>query len=577
MFRKLVSNLAFSPALVGQLGFYAKRLRKEEATRRVGLIFTALALVVQSFAVFSPPEAANASNPSNFIPGGVSTLSEYLRHYDANTNNIKDLYTTLGITRAEMAAAKQQQLNSKRDGLISWGLTSHFSYGQGERTYTIRTSSGGVRTFYNRPLTLWDTGRNVSGGSWYYIYVGYSKKAGWFGLMKVCGNLVTKTHPPQPKCPDGYTGTYPNCTPPPKMCTIPGKENLRADDPNCKPTPKCAVPGKENLPANDPRCVPDPVAKCESLKITKLVDNYQLAATSSVAHGASVKGYVYTIKKDGKVVKTQSVNSTKLTDSYTYATKAQGAYTVELTVKTSLGDKTGADCVKTFNIPAPEMCPQNPKLTKDSPECQPCPGDPTLWIKDEKCAASIVQTKTAANITQGNISASTTTAKASDKIMYTLEVANHGKAPAAVELVEQLADVAEYATITEAGGGVYNKDARTLSWPSVTLKPGEKQTRMFTIQVMSTIPAMGVGVSDKTSYDCRMMNTFGNAVQIAVDCPVEKKVVEQTVSELPHTGPRENMIFAGIVFAVVAYFYARSRQLKKEVRLIRRDLNAGTI
>ena len=31
MFRKLVSNLAFSPALVGQLGFYAKRLRKEES------------------------------------------------------------------------------------------------------------------------------------------------------------------------------------------------------------------------------------------------------------------------------------------------------------------------------------------------------------------------------------------------------------------------------------------------------------------------------------------------------------------------------------------------------------------
>jgi len=54
MFRKIVSNLAFSPALVGQLGFYAKRLRREEATRRVGLIFTALALVVQGFAVFTP-------------------------------------------------------------------------------------------------------------------------------------------------------------------------------------------------------------------------------------------------------------------------------------------------------------------------------------------------------------------------------------------------------------------------------------------------------------------------------------------------------------------------------------------
>jgi hypothetical protein len=93
MFRKLVSNLAFSPALVGQIGFYAKRLRKEEATRRIGLIFTVLALVVQSFAVFSPPEAANASSPSNFIPGGVKTLNDYLKNYDQNTNNIKDLFT----------------------------------------------------------------------------------------------------------------------------------------------------------------------------------------------------------------------------------------------------------------------------------------------------------------------------------------------------------------------------------------------------------------------------------------------------------------------------------------------------
>ena len=54
MFRKIVSNLPFSPALVGQLGFYAKRLKKEETTRRLGLIFIALALVVQSLAVFQP-------------------------------------------------------------------------------------------------------------------------------------------------------------------------------------------------------------------------------------------------------------------------------------------------------------------------------------------------------------------------------------------------------------------------------------------------------------------------------------------------------------------------------------------
>ncbi len=575
MFRKLVSNLAFSPALVGQLGFYAKRLRKEESTRRVGLIFTALALVVQSFAVFSPPESANASSPSNFIQGGVSSLSDYLHHYDQNTNNIKDLYNTLGITRGEMAAAKKQNLNSI--GLISWGLTSHFSSAQGERAYTIRTSSGGLRTFYARPLHLWDTGNNARTGSWYDMYVGYSAKAGWFALMMVCGNLVTKTYPPQPKCPEGTVGTYPNCTVPPKMCTYPGKTNLLASDPNCKPTPKCTIPGKTNLNATDPNCKPDAVAKCDALRITKLVNSYQLDASAIAQYGATITGYTYTIKKDGKVVKTQTNKSASASNTYTYSTTAQGAYTVELSVQTSLGERSGPDCVKTFNIPAPQMCPQNPKLLKSSPECQPCPDDTTLWIKDEKCAAQVVYTKSANNTTQGNIDATKTTARAGDRIVYTLTVSNSGKAPADVTPVEKLTDVTEYAEVIELGGGSYDATSKTLSWPAFTLKASEKQTRMFTVKVNDTIPAMGTGVSDKTSYDCRMDNTFGNTVTVGVDCPVQKQIVEQTVGELPHTGPRENMLFAGIVFAVVAYFYARSRQVKKEVRLIRRDLNAGTI
>ena len=156
MFRKLVSNLAFSPALVGQIGFYAKRLRKEEATRRIGLIFTVLALVVQSFAVFSPPEAANASSPSNFIPGGVKSIDDYLKNYDQNTNNIKDLFNEIGITRQNIASAKATTVNSK-DIPLSWGLTSPFSAAQGDKTYTIRTSSGGQRTFHYHPLWLWDS------------------------------------------------------------------------------------------------------------------------------------------------------------------------------------------------------------------------------------------------------------------------------------------------------------------------------------------------------------------------------------------------------------------------------------
>ena len=218
MFRKIVSNLAFSPALIGQLGFYAQRLKKEETARRIGLVFTALALIVQSFAVFSPPEAANAASPNDFVYGGVTSAADYARHYDANTNNIKDLFTALGITRTDITSSRTSQINSK-DGYYSFGMGPHFSYTQGERSYTVKTATGATRTFYGRPLNLWDTGSNATTGSYYEVLVGKATGKGtasgqWFALKVRCGNLVLKVIPPAPKCPTGMTGTYPNCVKP---------------------------------------------------------------------------------------------------------------------------------------------------------------------------------------------------------------------------------------------------------------------------------------------------------------------------------------------------------------------------
>src|SRR6218665_1576419 len=107
MFKKIVSQLSFSPALVGQLGFYARRLRREQATRRLGLIFVALALVVQSLVVFQPPEAANASSNNDFIVGGLGlgsnrSLNNFLGPYDRNERHLKDIMNYFGITRQDI-------------------------------------------------------------------------------------------------------------------------------------------------------------------------------------------------------------------------------------------------------------------------------------------------------------------------------------------------------------------------------------------------------------------------------------------------------------------------------------------
>lgn len=388
MFRKIVSNLSFSPALVGQLSFYAKRLKKEETTRRVGLVFVALALVVQCLAVFQPPESANASSANDFVPGGLGlganrSLNNFLAPYDANSRNLQDVMTYLGITRSEIANA---QFSSFITGsTLSWGYESR----PGSTAVTIKNSAGvDVTTVYAKPMSILNgTDETI------YAWIGQSAKVGWFAIMQSCGNLVTNTIPPPP-------------TPP-------------------KP-------------------------------------------------------------------------------------------------------------------------------------------------------ANLVLSKTATNVSQGNVVASTVAAKESDKISYTLTVKNTGGTAKATTIKDSLGDVLEYSTLIDKGGGTFDETKKVLSWPEVSIAPGTTQTRTFAIQLLKTIPATPVGQSDPDSYNCLMENMFGNGITIPVTC-APPKVIERVTTELPKTGPAENMLFAGIVLAVVTYFFLRSRLIGKEVRLIRRDLNVGTI
>ena len=408
MFRKIVSNLSFSPALVGQLGFYAKRLKKEQTTRRLGLVFVALALVVQSLAVFQPPESANAASSNDLVSGGLGlgsnrSINHFLTPYDANANHLKDIMNYMGISRAEIANAQYSSFitgSTKR----SWGHNPIHTTSARELTTTITNpdGTGNITTIYSRPLEL-SNGPNVR----IYAYIGHSDRVGWFALMQACGNLVTDSIPPP---------ITPPVTPPP-------------------------TPAK---PAN------------------------------------------------------------------------------------------------------------------------------------------VIVSKTATNVTQGNVTASTVAAKESDKITYTLNLENNGGTAKISKLEDNLTDTLEYSTLIDNGGGTFNDATKTLSWPDVNLQPGEKQSRTFAIQMLATIPSTPVGQSNPDSYNCIMNNVFtsGGSPSVGVTIPVTcapPKVIEQVTTELPHTGPRENMIFAGVVLAVVTYFYLRSKQLGQEVKLIRRDLNSGTI
>lgn len=193
MFRKIVSQLSFSPALVGQLGFYARRLKREQATRRLGLVFVALALVVQSLVVFQPPESANASNPGDMIPGGLGlgtarSLDNFIGPYDRNERNLKDVFNYFGISREEITSTTFGQFTvGKR---IGWGYENR----AGATAVPITNADDTVvTTVYGRPLTYVAQPTDKIWG-----YIGHSSKIGWFAIMQYCGNLITDVYPTAP-------------------------------------------------------------------------------------------------------------------------------------------------------------------------------------------------------------------------------------------------------------------------------------------------------------------------------------------------------------------------------------------
>lgn len=197
-------------------------------------------------------------------------------------------------------------------------------------------------------------------------------------------------------------------------------------------------------------------------------------------------------------------------------------------------------------------------------------------IPEVSLPVSIAQSKTAINVSRGSVSAADTTAQENDIISYAITIKNKASTDTTVKFEDHLADVLEYAILSDNGGGSFNKATNILSWPDEKLAPYAEDVRTFTVRVLDAIPATAQGISNPSSYDCIMTNAFGNTIALNVNCPTPK-IVEQITSKLPKTSVNKNILFSSIIFIITLYFYARTRQIKQEIKLIRHSLNAGTI
>jgi uncharacterized repeat protein (TIGR01451 family) len=194
MFRKLVSNLPFSPSLINQLGFYAKRVKREEFTRKIGLIFTIMCVIVQTVTIASPAKPTLAASTNDIIFGGgdlKKTQDIYSKGCDSKGRcDIKAIMNAYGINATNLASATYENIYSSAEN-------NYWSIGRAPRGYGGEVSKqipGGPK-IWARTLHGWSANRN-----WNAIRVNTSQGTRW--ILTECGNIVTKESKPATPPPD---------------------------------------------------------------------------------------------------------------------------------------------------------------------------------------------------------------------------------------------------------------------------------------------------------------------------------------------------------------------------------------
>lgn len=693
MFRKLVSNLPFSPSLINQLAFYSKRLKKEQFTRRLGLIFTILAVVIQTMTFISPSQATLAASRNDIIYNGNGKTKQgivqaYFNNRDQlGRTDIRTIFNHYGVTA--------ENLNSSRVVTIrSSTANNYWSIGRNPRGYGGEIAvqiSGGPRV-YSRTLHGWAANRN-----WSALEVNTAQGKRW--ILLECGNIVTQNIE-KPKTPNlqltksvdkttakkgekvTFTikvsnigqGTAKNTyiyddapagldllndglgTQPIKNSKRwetkrfdigpgasftykinalvnkwgPGTEINRAcvdiidsniynncDTAEVTLVQGCPISGKETLALDDPSCKTNPNLKIEKTtpnKNLKIGDSFEytlkinntgdVAIPKAVVRDIAPEHIQFTqVKEVGENTFKAIPNPRDYTSSFfplakkasaTIVLKAKVLKASENSIKnTACVLSTGADTTTggcdDETITVKEVCPSNPSVAKDSAQCNPCPvaGKENIDAEDAACQPCEEGTgedqsctelhKSARNITQQIQNANGTKANPGDSIEYTLSVKNRGKTiHKAFVIEENMDDVLEYADIIDANGATFSESpVKMLTWSPVDIRPNETISRTVLVKIKSPLPSTPASTSDPLSYDLKMVNVYGDTVQIELpNNPV--KTVEQTVNSLPSTGPGLSIGITTTVLVLATYFFFRSRLMNKELGLVRQQFNYGT-
>ena len=227
------------------------------------------------------------------------------------------------------------------------------------------------------------------------------------------------------------------------------------------------------------------------------------------------------------------------------------------------------------HIVSTDSCQFNDELNTTSEQCRPCPSDANVGVTARACNSPFLFSKSATNASQRQ-PADSVAARASDRIIYTIKAKNVGDNDSNITLSDRIDDILEYADVINTNGGIFDPSTASLSWAEESVQPGASISKNFAVRLKPHLAATAQGLSNPTSYDCIMSNTYGNSLYIPVACPAAKHV-EVIAGALPTVSGVVSLAISYFFLFSVIYFYLRSRLLREEVRLIRKDINTGVL
>ncbi|MFZ1323577.1 MAG: hypothetical protein WAQ57_00260 [Candidatus Saccharimonadales bacterium] len=367
MFRKLISNLPFNPSLLGQVSFYAKRIKAEESLRRLGFGFVALAMFIQMFAVIAPPEKSLAYS-NDYIINGLRTRDDILRAWDGQTSDqhVAEIYGRFGLTREDIAALPLQPNVTLSSNAADYWTIGRTSLSAVSKASSIKQQykdsevpiNTGSTTVYLRQLRAWDI---VNPVNTYRAFEG-TKNGRKFWILVDCGNLTQVSQPPLNK---------------------PALQLRKTIDGG----PRSLKPGDQFSFRFEYR---NPVQNSQPVDSAFIEDQLDLAKFDVVTtpSNASIQGNKLTIR----------IGSVPYTPDY----KTAAVLTVRLKANLNNGDKAcNAATMKAANASSVTSGGNNLCVTVLSP----CPLDSSLSANDPKCKKPVL----ACSLTNSNIDRTTKT------------------------------------------------------------------------------------------------------------------------------------------------------------------------